>query len=261
MKSHCSIILFIFLTTICMSCSEKPEELYKDAQKLYDMEKSYEGKKDFSAKNPGYDLAIEKLDEAIEINPDYAEAYFLRGKCRLESSSIQSHLAWKEKFENAYKDFETANFLFTLSGYSFSGGKWDSIEKANLKEEAMLKMADACTSIPFTTDFHKAKDIYEDILLFNPKSLKAVKGLAVSMVSVGDVEKSLKPYDKLIELEPNNAEYYFSRGMHNLIQKINKPAGCNDLLKARELYDSPKVYENKDLKNEIETYIGINCGK
>jgi len=46
-----------------------------------------------------------------------------------------------------------------------------------------------------------------------------------------------------------------------IILKVNNFTGCNDLSKASELYDSKKVYEDKELKSNIDKFIAINCGQ
>jgi tetratricopeptide (TPR) repeat protein len=86
-----------------------PEEHYKKAQKLY--------------KDKNYNEAILELDKAIEINPDYAESYLLRGKYKMTLRNIKSGyvgmmLAWKENYKNAYNDFETAAYLFLFDSGS-----------------------------------------------------------------------------------------------------------------------------------------------
>ncbi len=80
----------------------------------------------------------------------------------------------------------------------------------------------------------KAIEDYEKALELNPGCTKCIERLAPAYIKVKKYKEAKDIYSIAIELQPDNASYYYERGLLN-IQMGHKNIGCEDLNKSLEL--------------------------
>ena len=139
-----------------------------------------------------YKKAIEYYDKAIELNPNYYEAYNNRGKT----------MKYSGKLQNALEDYTKAIEL--NSSYSEAYNNRGLIKlQLDIKDEAL-------------DDFYKAIEI-------NPNSAETYNNLGMYYKISNDLENALKNYNKSIELNPNISKSYFGRAVLKieLLNNIN----------------------------------------
>ena len=170
--------------------------------------------------NREYDKAIQDLDEAIRLNPRYADAYALRGfvksskedkdgaikdfteaiRFEVERKDLACHYRargniWKDKkdYERAMEDFNAAMRLDPLDPWAFIN-----------RGDAWLDQK----------EYNKAIVDYDDAII----RLKLVHAPAyynrgIAWAHLMEYDQAIRDFDKAIRLDPKDALAYASRGM------------------------------------------------
>jgi len=124
------------------------------------------------------DQAIEAYEQAVKLNPDFAEAYFKLG--------ISYQIREKENEKAALDD---ANVMPTPEG---------SKEKIRTKDSEKA--------------FEKAVAAYKKILENNPKDDAAIFNLGRSYDKLNEDKEALKAFREAVELQPDNSDYQTELG-------------------------------------------------
>ena len=199
------------------AATDEEEEEYVDKT-----EKMWEGKN--LIQEDKYDEAIELLNEVIEEDPDYAQAYSSRG--------IAKH--GLEEYTGAVADYDTAIKSGLEEPYIYYNR---GIAKDKL-EEHEAAIADYDTAIK---QGHDNAETY-----FNRGNAKR---------ALGDYEAAIADYDTAIELDPDSAYRYSTRGrVKAVLDKYE--AAIADYDTAIELDpDHAQAYLNRGLaKHELDEY-------
>jgi tetratricopeptide (TPR) repeat protein len=126
--------------------------------------------------------AIQTFSEAIELNPELAEAYYRRGIC--------FHMIGEDKM--AISDFaESANINFEDPRANL----WEGYTHAKLG------------------DYHEAIRAYGDAISVSDRYAPAYVNRGLAYMALGENEKAVDDFDDAIRLEPANADVYFKRGV------------------------------------------------
>jgi len=132
-------------------------------------------------KKDEYDRAIKNYSSAIELNPKYAEAYYSRGS------------AWRKKgqYDKAISDYSSAIELNSkyAGAYNDRGSTWG---KKGKYDKAII-------------DFNSAIEL-------NPKYAVAYYGRALALQMKSEYILSISDFNRAIELDPKYAMAYFGRG-------------------------------------------------
>lgn len=191
------IIGLVFLAFFTLNGkSQTAAELTKKAMEHYE-------KKEFIE-------ALLNLNKAIEIDPNYAQAYYVRGNL-------------KENFEDhhgAMKDYNTA------------------IEKNAKFQDAYFSRGNVKMKLQ---DYYGAIADFTTAINLNPNYIEAYLSRGKAKQFLEAYQDAINDCTKIIQINPNNTDAYFMRG----ILKINYgdiTNGCLDLSKAGELGDL-KAYE------------------
>lgn len=222
MKKSFLLIVAVAATLFIISCGKQAEKDYSIAKELYD-------KKD-------YPVALENLDEAIEKNPKFSEAYFLRAKIK----------ALIGDRSGALRDLDST-IKYNPKNYSalYQRGKAKAFEKnfdgAIRDYNKTLKVNPKLPDVLFDRGFAKytqgdyfgAIDDYTRSLGLNPTAV-AYCNRAIANDELGENIAALKDYNKAILINPKFAEAYFNRGSLKFEQSDVKGA-CEDWLKAADL--------------------------
>ncbi|MEE0857629.1 MAG: tetratricopeptide repeat protein [Ruminococcus sp.] len=200
-----------------------------------------------------YDKAIEYYGKAIELNPEYAEAYTNRGNA----------YGLLNEYDKAIDDYSKAIELNPelAEAYNNRGTVYEDLKKYDKAREDYNKAiklnpeyaeayynrgnAYACLK-----EYDKAIEDYSKAIELNPKYAKAYYNRGHAYVDLKEYDKAIEDYSKAIELNPENAKAYYSRGFaYSDLEEYDK--AIDDFSKAMELnpedaelyYFRAKAYE------------------
>jgi len=241
------LLILLFIAVAFLSCSELHEEHYKKAQKL------------FGHRDP--EAALDELNKAIDINPDYAEAYFLRGICKqLVPHTNQGIIARRDKTLDAISDFDNAAYISLIKNDT-------ALTVAALFSKGALQL---------NFDTERAKESFQTVIKLNYLNKDTFKYLSESYMDInrdatqflshcyidlGDTLAALNVYERLLSRKPTDAKSYYLSAVNKIMLAKNKAGACEDLHTALSKYDSTDIYNMPNFKGEIENLIRINCGK
>ena len=165
-----------------------PDTIYNDLIGFIDNEKNYEKAKillyeGLALYNKGkYEEAIEKYDEAIELNPIFAGAYINRGNAK---SNLGQHREARSDFNRAIE----LNPVFAEAYYNRGTAK----NFLGEHQEAIV-------------DFDKAIEL-------NPNNAEAYINRGTAKNNLRQHQKAISDFNKAIELNRDFAEAYHNRGL------------------------------------------------
>ena len=145
-----------------------------------------------------YDTAITYFEEAIQLNPNFSEAYNNLG-------NIKKRIG---KIEEAISCFKKA---------------------IELKENNILAYFNLANTYRENRYFNELIETYEKILSFNPNDIKTLYNLGSAYLFLGEISKGKNFFEKIIKINKNHVPSY-----RNIISvtKINKE---NEIFKQLEL--------------------------
>ncbi|MCA2504877.1 MAG: tetratricopeptide repeat protein [Microcystis sp. M54BS1] len=176
----------------------------------------------FLGQQQRYDEARAILDKIIALNPDYADAYLLRGLSRASNDVIHMATIDPQDQQEAIKDFNQTLQLNPNSALGYAG-----------------RALAYCT-------LGKAKEAIEDsnhALELNANLSVAYGSRGLAYVLLGNYQAALQDFNQFIELNPNSgAGIYYGRGsIYAMLQKYQK--ALEDFNQALELKPNyPDVY-------------------
>ena len=229
MKKY-TISIFLFLFSVSAFSQKTAIEYYEDAQEKIDL-KDYMG-------------ALEDLNKAIALKPDYAQAYVIRG-------IVKNNL---EDYSGSIKDLNKAIEL-----------KPDNAEAYYLRAvlKSCLKEKDY---IGVIQDASKAIEL-------KPDYVAAYYRRGINKFYIEDYRGAIQDFNKAIELKSSYAHAYYMRGLSKIfLEDININDGCLDLRRAFELGYIKANYaiekycdqnygniekDNKPIKADLESILNI----
>lgn len=196
----CSSLL-VLASAICFSQSAK--ELTQKGMEFYEKRE--------------YTEAILNLNKALEVDPNYYQAYYMRGNIK----------AVFEDFHGAMKDYNVAvekNLKFA-DGYFGRG-----VVKMGLK------------------DYYGAIADFTTVIALNENYVEAYFNRGRAKQFLLAYEDAINDCSKIIQINPKNSDAYHMRGLLR-INFGNTQEGCLDLSKAGELGDLRAYEDIKDKCN------------
>jgi tetratricopeptide (TPR) repeat protein len=166
------------------------------------------GSKYYASKN--YKEAFQNFNQAIETDPSFAQAYYMRGTAKKGFDDLHG----------AMKDFNKAIELNANMADAYH-------MRGNLKYELQ--------------DYYGAIQDFTRAIAINPNHQEAYYSRGMAKQQIEAYEDAINDCSKLIELNPKNIDAYFLRGVLRL-EHGQTEAGCLDLSKAGEMGDI-KAYE------------------
>ena len=171
--------------------------------------------------------ALEKFSEAIQINPNYEDAYFYRGLVniiRIVELRLPNSI-WVGKavssIDQAIEDF---NRVIKLNPNNFRAYFYRGVIYSELRDRQSAIM-----------DYNKA-------IQLNPNYAEAYCEMAYDYYYLGNYQQSINDYNKAIQLNPNYAKAYFGRGVV-YYRLRNHQQGSADYNKAISLDPSLSEYK------------------
>ena len=183
-----------------------------------------------------YKRAIEDYDEAVKLNPEYAEAYNNRG---VAYAGLNRH-------ERAIEDYDVAVKLNPdyAAAYYNRGSAYAGLNR-----------------------HERAIEDYDEAVKLNPKDAKAYYNRGNSYTGLNQYKRAIWDYDEAVKLNTEYAEAYANRGMvYSLIAKYDK--STRDLKRGGVLFlesgrteDAAKSFNLCfNLRDKIESDDVIYCG-
>lgn len=151
-----------------------------------------------------YKSALKDLDNAIQISPNYADAYFNKG--HIKEINLHDHYGAIREYNKAIGLDSTNHFYYSNRG--------------NCKAEL--------------SNYEDALDDYNKSISINPNTPFIYINRAVTLKELGRFEDSLNDCDLAISLDSLYMNPYYLKGV--LLNKLGKiEDACLNLIKAREL--------------------------
>ncbi len=192
------------------------------------------------AKEGKIEEAIYHYNEAIRLNPFYADAYNNRGVVYVEMGQYKKAL---EDFNKSIQCY--ANAINNKNKVSFSIGP--SEEVISVRINSLLAGAYNNRGITYFNlgDYMNAINDFNISIRLKDDNFKAYYNRGRSFSKINKFQNAIDDYDKSISLQPKNSEAYISRGVIHF--KIsNDENGCYDARKACELGNCKLLRKAKD---------------
>lgn len=161
-----------------------------------------------------FDQAMGEYSQAIELDGDYALAYFYRGLVAI----------WQERWDDALSDMQRVAKLDPEQAYAhhLSGLMYTRQEK-----------------------HRQAVAAYTRAIELRPDEVSFLADRAAANFSLGDFAAAVADLDVVVRYQPNSAEVYFMRGAaHRILE--NRGQAISDLEKALELGLPPALQEQAE---------------
>lgn len=194
---------------------------------------------------------VDDYDFAAQLMPNEPDYLYLRGQMHLYAT-FENFLEEAEgNFKDALKiDSEHSESQKGLGEVYLKKGKFSpsiDIFDRILREDdedgdthALKAMALIRKSPP---NFSSAAFHLNKSLAINPNQEELYIWLSTCFQEMGEVREAIKAYDKLIDLNPFNANYLVDRGV--LKSLIDREAAVEDYVQALELTPHPLAYNNR----------------
>ncbi|MEN2370608.1 tetratricopeptide repeat protein, partial [Leuconostoc lactis] len=166
--------------------------------------------------------AIADYSKAIELQPDYASAYYNRGTSFFALKDYEKAIADYSKAIELQPDYASA---YNNRGNSFSALKDYEKAIADYSKAIELQPDDARAyynrgnSFSALKDDEKAIADYSKAIELQPDDASAYNNRGTSYSALKDDEKAIADYSKAIKLKPSYSIAYFNRG--NLLLNSN----------------------------------------
>lgn len=245
--SNCLVILGFSISLF--SCQKTADEYYNSAIAL-----SKQHKIDTSIE------AIALFDNAIAVNPNFAKAYLDRGRTRFEIQNFRNLV-------------EKSNYTVVMNSYDFDQ-KFNGMENDSLFEKSILDY-DKALELDSTLiidvavakghvclvskNFTSAVCLFLNAIEIDSSDKSLVYPIVTCMISLADTTGAKLFLDNIVRYNNHDSEIYYLRAINRLVDFKDRSGGCEDLMKAEELFDSTKTYNNTNLQAEIEKLKNINC--
>ncbi len=206
--------------------------------------------------------AIQHYDKALELKPDYAEAYNNRGNAHARKGDPGRAIQDYDKALELKPDYAKAYYNRGLA-YARKGDPGRAIQDYDKALELKPDYANAYYNrgIAYARkgDFDRAIQDYDEALELKLDFAEAYYNRGNVYASIGDPDRAIQDYDKALELKPDYAEAYNNRGTA-YDDKGDPDRAIQDYDKALKLKpDDAEAYNNRgtayDSKGDLDRAI------
>ena len=163
-----------------------------------------------------FDAALASYDKAIELKPDYAEGYYNQGNTlqvlkQFEAAIVSYEKAIKLKPDYAEGYYNHGNVLKVLNQFDAALISYNkAIELKPGYAEAYFNRGNA---LQVLKQFEAAINSYEKAIELKPDYAEAYSNRGNALQELNQFDAALVSYDKAIELKPDYIEAYYNRGL------------------------------------------------
>ncbi|MBF2016777.1 MAG: tetratricopeptide repeat protein [Rivularia sp. T60_A2020_040] len=196
--------------------SANADDLYKKANTFYELQR--------------YQDALSSYQKAIEIQPEYAQAWNGKAKVLYELSSYQEALLAYDKAIQIEPDYEDS-----WSGRGFVLNKLQRFQEAISSFDKALKLESEAPEVwngkgealSNLKRYDEAIKSYDKAVEIQPEYEQAWYSKAAALYNLRRYQDALSTYEKVLELKPNNERAWYNSG--NALVNLNRN---NDAIKA-----------------------------
>jgi tetratricopeptide (TPR) repeat protein len=204
--------------------------------------------------------AIADYDKAIEINPNYGEAYGYRGYAKVNLNNYQGAIADFNKAIEINIKYAKAYFFrgiskYNLSDYQGAIADYNKAIKINPKyQEAYYFRGILKDEL---SDYHEAITDFNKAIEINPTDEEAYFNRGIAKYSIDDYSGAVADYSKAIEINPTDENEYYNRGIARYYLRDYQGA-LEDYSKAIEINptDEKEYYNRGEVKFNLDDYSG-----
>ena len=205
-----------------------------------------------------YEQAIKDFNKVIELNPNYAEAYYGRGYAYAELNQPERAI---EDYSNAIKlnpklaeAYNNRGLAYVkLNEYERAIKDYDKAIALNPDDaKAYINRGNAYANL---NEHERAIEDFSEAIALNPDDAEAYINRGNAYAKLNEHERAIEDYGKAIELNPNYAAAYINRGV--AYAKLNEhERALEDFSKAIELNPAfAEAYSNRGIAySEIHRY-------
>ncbi|MBS9389954.1 MAG: tetratricopeptide repeat protein [Dolichospermum sp. WA123] len=198
--------------------------------------------------------AIDDYNQAIKINPNDASAYNNRGNVRDDLGDKQGAIddfnqAIKINPNDASVYYNRGNAKYDLGDKQGAIDDYNQAIKINPNYAAYYNRGIVRNDLG---DKQGAIDDYNQAIKFNPNNADAYYNRGIVRNDLGDKQGAIDDYNQAIKFNPNNADAYYNRG--NVRDDLgDKPGAINDYNQAIKFNPNyAKAYYNRGIvRNEL----------
>ena len=165
-----------------------------------------------SAADPGE--KIQAYSKAIQLNPEYAEAFRNRGIARHSSGDLTEALADYSKAiqlnPSDFHAFHNRGVIRDKRG-DVKGAQEDYQKALRLKRDLAWPLVKRGIESRRSAQFEKAVREFNEAIRLNPDDAEAYFNRGKVRREQGDVERALRDYNEAIRLDPDYVDAYYSR--------------------------------------------------
>lgn len=205
-----------------MAYIEKAEDSGMDLKEDF-----YYTKADILMAKREYMMTVQAATQAINLQPEWVDPYFLRGFAFFQSFKYSSAIKDYDKYLSLAPEDD---FVYALRGNAKL--EVNDLEGALADFQKSIQLYDK-GDVAFIgrADYYRVKEQYDKALIdlntaaqINPNNVKVYgkKGLVYAKMS--NYSKSVESYTKAIQLDSKNGEYYASRSLSYLKLEQNDKA-------------------------------------
>lgn len=186
-------------------------------------------------------FAMEHFSAAISYDESLTEAFIQRGNLRIKimkdftGAAGDYSKALKHK-EDAALYFKRAKCYLKLKRYEEGMTDLDKAIELNPTYDSLHYYKGEVNNY-ILKNYEAAIKNYEKVTALNNKFTEAILGKALSKQSLMDYEESIKDFNTLIQLKPENGSYFYYRAYSKMALK-DTSAACNDWFQAEKFYFS-----------------------
>jgi len=162
------------------------------------------------------DEALKDYDKAIQLKPDYAKAYNNRGAGLQDLGRLNGAVQSYDKAIQLKPDYPEAyyNRGSALKGLGQLDGAVESYDKAiQLKPNYAEAFSNRGVTLHALGQEEKAMQSYDKAIQLKPNYAIAYHNRGVTLHALGRLDEAMQNYDKAIQLKPDYAEAFCSRGV------------------------------------------------
>ena len=179
-------------------------------------------------------MAVEYLNNALKLQPDYADAYNSRG---IAHASLGQYQRAIENFNEAIHLKPDYAMVYNNRGFAYSNlGQYqraieDFNEAVHLKPDYTKAYNNRGNAYYSLGQYQRAIENYNEALRLKPDYADAYGNRGNAYYSLGQHQRAIEDYNEAIHLKPDYAMGYNNRGSAYLLQG-KKNLGCRDAKKA-----------------------------
>jgi tetratricopeptide (TPR) repeat protein len=162
-----------------------------------------------------YRQAIEYYEKAIQVDPNFENAYLNRGNAYLaleeHQKAIQSYTEAIQVHPESFTAYNSRGFAYSDSG-NYERAIRDYDEAIRLNPEFHNAYQNRGFAYRKIGDFHQALEDYSQAIQLNPESYVGYQHRGITYRILGNYERAIADYNQAIRLNPDYANIYNNRG-------------------------------------------------